>query len=53
MTNEEHNLLIENNIMLKQILMYLRNKDSPNYDIKDFTMNVIANLISNNDNNFK
>ena len=48
MIQEEHNLLMENNIILKQILIYLRNKDSPNNDLKDFTMNVINNLISNN-----
>lgn len=48
MTQEEHQLLVENNIMLKQILAYIRSRDNPNNDIKDFTMNVIANLISNN-----
>ena len=48
MIQEEYNLLMETNIILKQILMYLRNKDSPNNDLKDFTMNVINNLISNN-----
>lgn len=48
MTQEEHNILIENNIMLRQILDYIRSRDNPKDDIKDFVMNVIANLISNN-----
>lgn len=43
MTEEEHNILIENNIMLKQILAYI----NQNSDIKDFSMNVLANLMSN------
>lgn len=48
MTPEEHKLLIENNIMLKQILAYIASRDGPNIDFKKFTMNIIANLISNN-----
>ena len=48
MTQEEHNILIENNIMLKQILAYIKARDNPDNDIKDFVMNVVANLISNN-----
>lgn len=47
MTQEEHNILIENNIMLKKILAYIASRDSPNIDFKDFAMNVIANVISN------
>lgn len=53
MTQEEHNLLVENNIMLKQIISYLTARDNVPLDVKDFTMNVIANLISNNTDNFK
>lgn len=34
----------ENNIMLRAILKYIQDKD----DAKDFFLNVIANLISNN-----
>ena len=48
MTEEEHNILVENNIMLKQILAYIYSKESSNKDFQDFTMNVIANIISNN-----
>lgn len=47
MTQEEHNLLIENNIMLKQILAYIKSRDSPAQDIKEFIINVIANGITN------
>lgn len=46
MTQEEHNILIENNIMLKQILAYIRRRDGPD-EAKDFVMNVVANVISN------
>lgn len=53
MTQEEHNILIENNIMLKQILAYIRQRDGPKDDIKDFIMNVIANIVSNNIDNIK
>lgn len=48
MTIEEHNILIENNIMLKQILAYIRQRDNPNNDLKEFIINVAANVISNN-----
>lgn len=48
MTQEEHNILIENNILLKQILAHLKQRDSPNNDIKEFVMNIVANMISNN-----
>lgn len=34
--------------MLKQILAYTASRDNPNIDFKEFAMNVIANLISNN-----
>ena len=53
MTPEEHKLLIENNIMLKQILAYIASRDGPNIDFKEFAMNVVANLISNNTNELK
>ena len=53
MTLEEHRLLIENNIMLKQILAYIASRDAPNIYFKEFAMNVIANLISNNTDGFK
>ena len=53
MNSEEHKLLIENNITLKQILTYITTIDSPNNDFKDFTIDIIANLISNNTNGFK
>ena len=36
MTLEEHKLLIENNIMLKQILAYIASRDSPNTNFKEF-----------------
>ena len=53
MTIEEHNILIENNIMLKQILAYIASRDGSNLDFKEFAMNVVANLISNNTDGFK
>lgn len=53
MTLEEHKLLIENNIILKQILAYITSRDSPNTDFKEFAMNIVANLISNNTDGLK
>ena len=53
MTLEEYKILIENNIMLKQILAYIASRDSPSNDFKEFAINVVANLISNNTNGFK
>lgn len=44
MTQEEHNILIENNKMLKQLLTYISIKEN-NSDLKDFIINVIANNI--------
>ena len=38
MTLEEHKLLIENNIMLKQILAYIASRDGPNIDFKEFAI---------------
>ena len=53
MTKEEHNILIENNIMLKQILAYIKQREGPNMDFKDFAINVIADVISNQSTEFK
>ena len=53
MTLEEYKLLVENNIMLKQLLAYIASRDGPNIDFKEFAINVIANLISNNTNELK
>ena len=53
MTLKEHKLLIENNIMLKQILVYITSRDGLNIDFKEFVMNIVANLISNNTDGFK
>ena len=53
MTPEEHKLLIENNIMLKQILAYIASRDAPNIDFKEFAMNIVANLVSNNTDGLK
>lgn len=53
MTQEEHNILIENNIMLKKVLAYIAARDCPNIDFKEFAMNIVANLISNNTDGLK
>lgn len=53
MTPEEHKLLVENNIILKQILSYIASRDGPNIDFKEFVMNIVANLISNNTDGLK
>ena len=53
MTPEEHKLLVENNIMLKQILAYITSRDGPNIDFKEFAINIVANLISNNTDELK
>lgn len=49
MTEEEHKLLKENNEMLRFIINYICSQqyNSSAIDMKDFTMNVIANMISN------
>ena len=39
MTQEEHNILIENNIMLKRILAYVQARATPNAELKDFISN--------------
>lgn len=52
LTVEEHNILIENNKMLKQLTGGIKNKD--NVTVEEFIANIIANLISNKmDSNFK
>ena len=53
MTPEEHKLLVENNIMLKQILAYIASRDGHNINFKEFAMNVVSNLISNNTDGLK
>ena len=53
MTSEKYKLLVENNIMLKQILAYIASRDSHNIDFKEFAINIIANLILNNTYGFK
>lgn len=45
MTSEKYKLLVENNIMLKQILAYIASRDSPNIYFKDFAITIIANVI--------
>ena len=39
--------------MLKQILAYIKQREGPNIDFKDFAMNIIANVISNQSTRFK
>lgn len=39
--------------MLKQILYYIKKRESSNIDFKDFAMNIGANLISNNTDKLK
>ena len=39
--------------MLKQILVYIASRDGPNINFKEFTMNVVANLITNNTDGLK
>lgn len=52
LTVEEHNILIENNKMLKQLTGGIKSKD--NVTSEEFIANIIANLISNKmDYNFK
>ena len=50
---KKYNILIENNIILKQILAYIMSRDGPNIDFKEFAMNIVANLISNNTDGLK
>ena len=39
--------------MLKQILAYIASRAGPNIDFKEFVMNIVANLISNNTDGLK
>ena len=39
--------------MLKQILAYITSRDSHNINFKEFTINIVANLISNNNYGLK
>ena len=41
-------LVKENNIMLRNICMYIQHSGNHTDDFKDFTMNVAANVLSNN-----
>lgn len=41
MTKEEHNLLVQNNQMLKEILKHIIKEDK-----EDFITNVLANMVS-------
>lgn len=49
MTEEEHNILIENNIMLREIIKYIKLKESKadKENQEDFIRNIVANIISN------
>ena len=46
MTQEEHNILIENNLMLKEIIMYLATRNDDTF--KQFVINVLADKVANN-----
>ena len=46
MTQEEHNILIENNLMLKEIIMYLY-KNSQDDTFRQFVINVLADKVAN------
>lgn len=46
MTKEEHDILIENNRLLKSIIQYIQIKENNSY-LQEFIMNVAANSISN------
>lgn len=41
MTQEEHNMLVQNNLMLKYIIQHILKEDN-----EDFTNNIIANIIA-------
>lgn len=47
MTQEEPNLLVENNQMLKQLMYYIYQKNTQPINFGEFAMNVLANMISN------
>lgn len=46
MTQEEHNILIENNLMLKEIIMYLATRNDDTF--RQFVINVLADKVANN-----
>lgn len=50
MTQEEHQLLIENNTMLKQIIQYIKIKESnsqqQNNALQEFFINILANQMN-------
>lgn len=46
MSDEERKILLENNIMLKEILSILRMMNTPQSTAKDFLINYIANKMS-------
>ena len=46
MTKQEHDMLIENNLMLKEIIMYLA-KHSQDDTLKQFIINLLADKIAN------
>lgn len=39
--------------MLKQILAYIASRDGHNVNFKEFAMNIVSNLISNNTDGLK
>lgn len=51
MTQEEHDILIQNNLMLKQIIQYINLKESSKNrqddDLREFMINIMANNIVN------
>ena len=47
MTEQEHKILVENNLMLKEIIMYLY-KNSQDDTFRQFVINVLADKVANN-----
>ena len=46
MIQQEHDILIENNLMLKEIIMYLATRNDDTF--KQFVINVLADKVANN-----
>lgn len=46
MTQQEHDILIENNLMLKEIIMYLA-KNNTDDTFRQFVINVLADKVAN------
>ena len=46
MTQQEHDILIENNLMLKEIIMYLV-KHSQDDTLRQFVINLLADKVAN------